>query len=106
MTTYTFRSYPASAEATFTCSACGKPKRKRTFRHECTVNPFNTKEDGSVRTPEEVRQQSREMAVKERDRFITKPLCRSCEDALSWVEQRTLREERNVLFATKPEPSP
>ena len=42
---------------------CGKTTvRRKTF--ECTVNPFNTNPDGSVKSPAEVREQAREKAMK------------------------------------------
>lgn len=96
MARYTFQAYPAVAKATFTCVSCGKEKRTRTFRHECTVNPFNTKDDGSVRTPNEVREQSRMKAQTERDQFMRKPLCATCENDLSYSERKALREERKA----------
>ena len=94
MTTYHFQSYPAVAEATFTCPACGKPKRKRTFRAECTVNPFNRRPDGEIRTPQEVRQQSREWATQDRDQFMNAPLCAACENGLSYTQRKVVLAQR------------
>jgi hypothetical protein len=103
MNTYTFKVCPATAKATFTCPACGKPKRTRTFRVECTVNPFNKHEDGHVRTYTEVSRQSAAQARQKRDEFMTKPLCAKCEDAMSYAERKALRAERK---ATAQEPKP
>jgi len=94
-----FRSYPAVATAKFTCPFCGKPNRTRTFRIECTVNPFNRTSDGHVRTPAEVRAQSSEQATAMRDEFACKPICKKCEDGLSFKELQALREERKGLIA-------
>ncbi len=94
MTTYTFRAYPAYVSATFDCPSCGKSKRKRTFRHECTVNPFNTNDDGTIKTPAEVAQQSLAEAKQSRDEFLREPLCATCENALSWADRKALWDRR------------
>ncbi len=93
-TTHTFRSMPATASHKFTCPGCGKPDRQRTFRHECTVNPFNKNADGQVCTPSEVRAQSQAKANTELQQFKTEPLCRTCEDALDYKERRALHLRR------------
>lgn len=95
-----FQAYPAVAEVSFDCPSCGKPKRKRSFRVECTVNPFNRREDGEIRTPDEVRQQSRVEVERRREEFMRKPLCATCENNLSFAEQRRLNAERRG--ATQP----
>jgi hypothetical protein len=97
MPTYTFRGYPATARATFTCSVCGKENRKRTFRHECTVNPYNKNDDGMMRTPAEVFRQSADKANKERDEFLREPICKSCDRALSYTDRKELHERRKSL---------
>ena len=96
-TTYRFEVCPGVAVATFDCPSCGKAKRKRTFRAECTVSPFNKNPDGSVKTRREVYRQSAEQAKKMRDDFMRKPLCKTCEDALSNPDQRALRRLRTAL---------
>ena len=96
MTIYNFQSYPATADVRFTCPNCGKKNRKRTFRHECTVNPFNVHEDGTPRTAQEVRAQSQARAQLEKEQFLREPLCKSCEDALSYSERRNLSRRRRA----------
>lgn len=95
-TTYNFRGYPATARAVFTCEVCDKPNRTRTFRVECTVNPFNLNDDGSMKTPEQVRAQSRAKAERERTIFMRKPVCKSCEDQMSSADYRALQAERKA----------
>ena len=96
MPTYVFQSYPATAKATFTCVSCGKANRTRSFRVECTVNPFNKNEDGTVKTPREVRQESFAKAAAQREQFLRKPLCKACEDALSYAERKAINEFRSA----------
>lgn len=91
-----FQTYPYAVIETFDCPKCGKVKRKRTFRAECTVNPFNKREDGQMRTPSEVRAQSKDQALVERLRFRKEPLCASCENALGWVERQELHARRHA----------
>ena len=95
----TFQIYPASETATFTCSSCGKPKRKRTFRHECTVNPFNKNTDGSICSPNEVRAQSVAAAKRDLQQFLREPLCLKCEDALSYTDRNALFKRRKTQDA-------
>lgn len=97
MTTYTFRAYPAQVSATFDCPSCGKKKRKRTFRHECTVNPFNKNEDGTIKTAVEVARQSLGKAKQEREEFLREPMCATCENALSWKDRAALRGRRKQV---------
>jgi len=94
MTTYTFQTYPATATAKFDCPSCGKKNRTRTFRAECTVNPFNKNEDGTIKTPSEVRMQSSQRAVAERNMFMRKPMCATCENDLTYQDRKLLREQR------------
>ena len=94
MTVHTFNAYPATTKAIFDCPKCGKSKRTRTFRVECTVNPFNTDAAGVALGSREVFQQSRDNADRQRDEFLCKPLCATCEKALSWKERKALRQER------------
>lgn len=96
MTTYTFQSYPASVKETFDCPSCGKKNCTRTFRVECTVNPFNKNEDGTVKTPREVMRQSSQRALEAKETFLRKPLCASCEDALSFKDRQQLRADRAI----------
>lgn len=91
-----FQTYPYAVTETFDCPKCGKLKRKRTFRAECTVNPFNKREDGQIRTPSEVRAQSRASALRESEQFLSEPLCASCEKELPWKERRELSERRRA----------
>jgi hypothetical protein len=95
-----FKAYPAVATAKFTCQTCGKANRTRTFKVECTVNPFNKKPDGTMRTPSEVRQQSKDKAMEQRDMFLTEPMCRSCENDLSWTDRKALYERRQASVET------
>lgn len=54
MTTYRFQEVKARASHGGKCPVCGKRvSRSRTFTQ--TINPFNRNEDGSVKTPAEVR---------------------------------------------------
>jgi len=94
MATYNFQSYPYSAQAKFDCPECGKKNRIRSFRAECTLNPFNKDESGNVRGPGEVMAQSRAYAFAKRDEFMKRPICLSCENKLSYVERNVLREIR------------
>jgi hypothetical protein len=97
MTLYTFRGYKARAEHRFTCPVCMKPNRLRTFTVEHTVNPFNTNEDGSVKTASEVQASASRAAKLERDQFATAPMCATCENALPYPSLKALREQRRDL---------
>lgn len=90
-----FPAYGRAASCTFKCLACQKDKRKRSFRVEMTVNPFNTNPDGSMKLASQVSQEAQAAANKERDQFMIYPLCRGCEDARSWSEMKSIRERRN-----------
>lgn len=94
MKTINFQPYSYVATATFDCPCCGKTKRTRSFRSECTVNPFNTKPDGHMRNASEVRAQSRDQALSERLRFMSEPLCASCENNLSRADRKSLHNRR------------
>lgn len=53
MPTYTFRKMQTYRERRFTCEVCGRRAvRKQTFWQ--TVSPFNRREDGTPKTPQEV----------------------------------------------------
>lgn len=90
----TFPAYAGRAECTFKCLACQKDKRKRTFRVEHTVNPYNTNLDGQPKKADQVLREAHEAAVLERDQFMAYPLCKSCEDARSWSEMKSIRARR------------
>jgi hypothetical protein len=79
---------------TFKCLACQKDKRKRTFRAEHTVNPFNTNPDGKPKPASQVATEAQAAANLERDQFMTYPLCKGCEDARSWSEMKSIRARR------------
>lgn len=58
---------------------CGrKTTRQRTF--ECTVNPFNTNQDGTVKSAGEVREQAQQQADAWRPDPYT---CKACKAAKS-----------------------
>ena len=95
----TFQTYPALETAIFTCTGCGKPKRKRTFRHECTVNPFNKNAAGEICSPKEVRSQSAAAAKRDLQQFLREPLCVKCEDALSYTDRKALFARRKTQEA-------
>lgn len=92
----TFPAYGRSAVCTFKCFACQKDKRKRTFRVEMTVNPFNTNADGSQKQAGQVSQEAQTAANRERDQFLAYPLCKACEDARSWSEMKSIRARRKA----------
>lgn len=91
---YTFQVCKAMQTYTFACPKCGKGQRKRTFRAEYTVNPFNTREDGTPKSVREVYHDAQAEVVREIDRFKREPLCFACEEALSLEERRELRQRR------------
>ena len=92
----TFPAYGRVAGCTFKCLACQKDKRKRTFRVEMTVNPYNTNQDGTMKQATQVSREAQEAANRERDQFMVYPLCKSCEDARSWSEMKSIRERRKA----------
>lgn len=89
-----FRPYPFSVSKMFDCPSCGKTNRKRTFKSECTVNPFNKGEDGQPLNADQVRAQSKRKANDMAENFMRSPLCLSCENYLSWSERRDLLAAR------------
>ncbi len=95
----TFQSYPYTAKATFTCASCGKANRTKSFRVECTVNPYNRGPDGIPLNASQVRAQSKEEALEKRHQFMTKPVCKACEDQLSFRDRKRLYDERRALSA-------
>ena len=92
----TFPAYGCSAACTFKCLACQKDKRKRTFRVEMTVNPYNRNADGSQKQAIQVKQEAQIAANRERDQFLVYPLCKGCEDARSWSEMKSIHERRRA----------
>jgi hypothetical protein len=98
----TFPAYGRSAACTFKCIACQKDKRKRTFRVEMTVNPYNTNPDGTVKSAGQVSQEAQSAANLDRDRFMAYPLCKACEDARSWSEMKSIRERRLTSSVSPP----
>jgi hypothetical protein len=100
-----FPAYGRSASCTFKCLACQKDKRKRTFRVEMTVNPFNTHADGTLKSASQVSQEAQIAADRQRDEFLAYPLCNGCEDARSWSEMKSIRARRQAapLSVTRPE---
>lgn len=84
-------------EVTFMCPECLRKNRKRAFTVEYTVNPFNKNDDGSVRTPVEVRWMADIDARLQRDQFLKSPLCKGCEDQLSFSERKLLIERRKAI---------
>jgi hypothetical protein len=99
----TFPAYGRSASCTFKCLACQKEKRKRTFRVEMTVNPYNTNPDGTMKPATQVSSEAQAAANLQRDQFAVYPLCKGCEDARSWSEMKSIRERRLSSSMTRPE---
>ena len=104
-TLYRFQSFLAVDKATFTCPSCSKEKRTRTFRVECTTNPFNVGEHGRPLTPTEVRKQSQARVALERSEFLTEPLCKACEDRLSYSDRCSLSQRRRSGLGALSTPS-
>ncbi len=100
----TFPAYGRTASCTFKCLACQKDKRKRTFRVEMTVNPYNTNPDGSMKSAGQVSGEAHDAANRERDQFLVYPLCKSCEDARGWSEMKSIRAKRTALNAEERQP--
>lgn len=90
----TFQCYPASRQLTFTCTKCGKPKRKRTLKAACTVNPFNRDASGMVLGPAEVAEQSRQKVAEQVERFMQEPVCVRCEGDMGYRALRDLEKRR------------
>lgn len=99
LTTYNFQGYRGFAESVFDCPSCQKKNRKRTFRTEMTVNPFNKNVDGTTKQAMQVQREASAAAREARDQFNTEPLCKTCEDALSYPDRRALRERRSAALA-------
>lgn len=94
MATYYFQGYRGRAQHRFTCPACGKASRVRSFTVEHTVNPLNKGEDGLPKQGSQVQRDAQRAAVAQRDNFAKAPLCAKCEEALSYSERRALSERR------------
>lgn len=92
----TFQGFKGHVECRFDCPACGGKRRKRSFITEHTVNPFNTNPDGLPKSASQVSREAQAAARLERDQFLTSPLCRRCEDALSYLGRRDLAETRRA----------
>ena len=92
----TFPAYGRSAACTFKCQACQKDKRKRTFRVEMTVNPYNTNADGTIKNADQVMREAQAAANLERDQFLAYPLCKGCEDARGWSEMKSIIARRKA----------
>lgn len=92
----TFQAFGRSASCTFKCLACEKDKRKRTFRVEMTVNPYNTNPDGAPKPASQVSQEAQAAANRERDEFLVYPLCKGCEDARGWSELKAIHARRRA----------
>jgi sulfur relay (sulfurtransferase) complex TusBCD TusD component (DsrE family) len=99
----TFPAYGRSASCMFKCLACAKDKRKRTFRVEMTVNPYNVNPDGTQKTATEVMREAQAAANLERDQFMNYPLCKGCEDARGWSEMKAIRARRQSSALPKTE---
>jgi len=97
-----FPAYVRSASCTFKCLACQKEKRKRTFRVEHTVNPFNVNPDGTSKPASQVSQEAQDEATRQRDEFLVYPLCRGCEDARSWSEMKSIATRRKAALTSHP----
>jgi len=95
----TFRAYRGRASHSFTCPACGKPKRSRVFTVEHTVNPFNKNADGFVKTASEVWREAQRAAEAELAAFKREPLCSTCENSLPYRERSALRQRRQNIGA-------
>ena len=55
MAIHRFREVAVTREVTGSCPVChGRTRRRQRFSQ--TINPWNRNDDGSVRTPEEIRQ--------------------------------------------------
>lgn len=79
MGTYTFQQYWGYAKAVVKCRECGAPST-RNIKEYNTVNPFNKNEDGSIRTPAEVRICAQAAAEREAARQEERGrICRKCE---------------------------
>lgn len=94
-TTVTFRGYKGQATYACSCGGCGKGlKRKVTIEH--TVNPFNTNEDGSVRTAAEVQRRAQaEADAKAAELEGAVVTCKDCEE----------KPMRDLLIAMAAEPT-
>ncbi len=91
---FTFDVCRAVSSYTFDCPSCGKIRRKRTFKAEMTVNPFNVRDDGTPKDKRDVYADARAEVVREIDRFKREPLCFACEEALSYDDRAALRQRR------------
>lgn len=87
MPSYRFVEVTARATKSLTCLDCGKRRRRQTTFMN-TVNPFNTNEDGSVRTYAQVLERVRAQAAE-----FEPTLCASCEPEHRPERYTTKRDE-------------
>lgn len=79
ITTFAVRRGVASYQVR--CSGCGKLLTRKAVT-ECTVNPFNKNEDGTIKSSQEVSRQAQANAEFEAKKLAEKTaLCRDCEEA-------------------------
>lgn len=85
MTTYTFRKITHTAKKRLSCPKCGRTvRRTRTFWQ--TLNPFNKRADGVVKTAPEIRAE----LLEEADKWEAEPVvCTACEDAADPIAPNT-----------------
>ncbi|MHC5307543.1 hypothetical protein [Bartonella sp. LJL80] len=95
---YNFPSILRKTTVYFTCECCNKPKRSRTITVENTVNPYNRNADGEIKTSQEVLADVKQTLKSEKEAFLRKPVCKSCEDGLSYDEKKELRKLRNQVL--------
>lgn len=78
---YTFEEIKRRESVVLPCKKCGI-KRERVVSESSTVNPFNTNEDGSVKTREEVIQQVKQKLQAAVEKVKAEGIiCRKCEAA-------------------------
>jgi hypothetical protein len=100
MTTLVFQALKGYATAKYTCLGCGKKREKR-FTEECTVNPFNTNDDGTIKSARQVQQQASARAVAAKEKFLRHPLCSKCEPTFFSPEGKIVRDTRAALNASQ-----
>lgn len=81
LTSISFDVVKATAPYTCKCRVCGKTLSRKASAEQ-TINPFNTNEDGSVKSGREVRRDAQAAAdVLAAVRQDVDDICRDCEDA-------------------------
>lgn len=102
MTTIIFPVRKATRNLSFCCTKCGK-KRSRKLTEECTVNPWNRDPaTGTPLTPDEVQKQADTHLAGTVALFLAEPVCRSCENEISWEDMKLLRERRERAVSGLP----